>query len=275
VRNWFITGVSSGLGRALAEAVLAHGDSVTGTLRSREACDRFAALVPGRSRAALLDVTDLDGVRAAIEEAERAGGGIDILVNNAGYSFEGTVEAASFEEIRAQFETNLFGPIAFIKAVLPFMRARRHGHIFNVGSMAAHVASDGIAIYGSVKLALEALSEGLAREVESFGIRVTMVVPGAFRTELGSSRRSAAANILDYAALDRHRRERLAQLSGTQRGDPRKAAAAILAVLDTPTPPFRLVLGPDAVDGLRVKFVTAVQELARWDTLSKSTDLDF
>lgn len=251
MRSWFITGVSSGLGRALAEAVLVRGDRVTGTVRDESAARAFTEQAPDRARAVLLDVIDRDAVTRVVAEAEAATGAVDVLVSNAGYSLEGTVEATDFADIEAQFATHVFASIALIKAVLPGMRGRRSGHILTLGSLAAHTPNGGTAVYAAAKAAIETLSAGLAREVEPFGIRVTALVPGAFRTRLGDSRRGAAATIPDYADADKARRERLAGFSGTQRGDPRKAAEAIIAIVNAPDTPLRFALGPDALAGLR------------------------
>jgi NAD(P)-dependent dehydrogenase (short-subunit alcohol dehydrogenase family) len=269
MRNWLITGVSSGLGRALAEAALARGDIVTGTLRNPTAAAAFEALAPGRSRAAVLDVTD----GQAVSRVAAAAGAIDVLVNNAGYSLEGVVEATNLGEIRAQIETHLVAPILLIQATLPGMRARRCGHILNIGSLAAHTPGGGTSIYAAVKAALETLSTGLAREVAPFGICVTAVIPGAFRTALGASRHSAGAEIEDYAASDATRRVRLAALSGAQRGDPAKAAAAILALTDAESPLGRFAVGPDAIEGLRTHAAALIADAALSEPLGGRTDI--
>lgn len=273
MRSWFITGVSSGLGRALAEAALERGDQVTGTVRTTEARDAFVALSPGRARSVLLDVTDRAAGVAAIAEAEAAMGGIDILVNNAGYSLEGTVESTGFDQIEEQIATHLIAPVILMRAALPGMRARRSGHLFTVGSLAAHIPGGGVALYAGVKAAIEGLSIGLAQEVEPFGIKVTCVVPGAFRTRLGDSRQSAADSISDYAEADEARRAWFASWSGQQRGDPSKAAQIILDLADRHDPPRLFPLGPDAIQGFRTRAGVLSDAATLWEPIGGATDL--
>jgi NAD(P)-dependent dehydrogenase (short-subunit alcohol dehydrogenase family) len=273
-RNWLITGVSSGLGRALAQAVIAAGDRVTGTVRSAQAAAEIGALHPSWAVARVLDVTEFSAADRIVDEVMREVGPIDILVNNAGYTFAGSVEEATFADIRAQFETNYFGAINLIKAVLPSMRTRRQGHILNVSSMAGFVTPGGIGIYGASKLALESTSEALAHELRPFGINVTVIVPGAFRTQLGHSRRSAPSSIPDYLPQNQARNEFLSAYSDSQRGDPSKAAAVILQVAGAKTPPHRLVIGPDAVDAVLTKLHEIEAETKAWEEISRGTDLD-
>jgi len=274
MRKWLITGVSSGLGRALARAVAAQGDKVAGTVRTQQAQQAFAELHPGRTQGFLLDVTDHDAAETTIRAANEALGGIDVLVNNAGYSFEGTLEETAWAEIYGQFAANFFGPIAVMKAVLPIMRARQSGMIMNVTSIAGYVAGAGIGAYGSAKLALEAMSRSVAQEVAPFGVHVMTVVPGAFRTDLGQSRRSAEDSIADYLPQNMARRERLAALSGHQRGDPSKAAKAIIAAAQAPNPPRRLVIGMDAVAAALEDLRQFEAEIRTWESLSDGLDLD-
>lgn len=274
MRKWLITGVSSGLGRALARAVAAQGDIVAGTVRTQQAQQAFAELHPGRTQGFLLDVTDHDAAETTIRAANEALGGIDVLVNNAGYSFEGTLEETAWAEIYGQFAANFFGPIAVMKAVLPIMRARQSGMIMNVTSIAGYVAGAGIGAYGSAKLALEAMSRSVAQEVAPFGVHVMTVVPGAFRTDLGQSRRSAEDSIADYLPQNMARRQRLAALSGHQRGDPSKAAKAIIAAAQAPNPPRRLVIGMDAVAAALEDLRQFEAEIRTWESLSDGLDLD-
>ncbi len=191
-RAWLITGVSSGLGRALAEAVLSRGEIVIGTLRKREQMAEFEALAPGRANSKLLDVTDKSQVRDAVTQAIQSAGGIDVVVNNAGYGLSGAAEEVSDGEIRQQMETNFFGLVAVTQAALPFMRAQKRGHIVNISSVAGYKGILGMSIYSASKFAVEGFSEGLAAEAAHLGIRVTIVEPGAFRTRWASNRRSCA-----------------------------------------------------------------------------------
>ena len=273
MRKWLITGVSSGLGRALAQAVGNHGDLVAGTVRTKAALEAFAGMHPALSRGFILDVTDHDAVGLVVREVDDVVGGIDVLVNNAGYSFEGTLEESLWEDIHGQFAANVFGPLAMMKAVLPMMRARRRGLIVNITSMAAYATGAGIGTYGAAKLALEGFSKALAQEVAPFGIHVMTVIPGAFRTDLGQNRRSAPDVIEDYRLQNRARRERLAALSGHQRGDPRKAAEALIAAAAAQPPPGRLVLGEDAVEGVISDLQNFGSEIELWKSLSLGLDL--
>jgi NAD(P)-dependent dehydrogenase (short-subunit alcohol dehydrogenase family) len=271
--HWLITGVGSGLGRALAEAALWRGDHVTGTVRSEAARLAFAQIAPGRSVGRLLDVTDPAAVRATIEATEAESGGIDILVNNAGYGLVAGVEEASLQEIRAQFDVNLFGAIAVMQSVLPFMRARRRGRIINVSSVSGLVGWPSLGIYSASKFALEGVSETLALEAAPLGISVTLIEPGGFRTDFATrSRSESARRIEDYDATVGACRRILSEHAGHEPGDPAKAAQAILAVADAPHPPLRLLLGADAIDYVNAKARSQQAGLATWSEVSRSTD---
>ena len=181
--NWFITGVSTGLGRALAEAALTKGDTVVGTLRSADQVTAFDLFAPGRAHGVLMDVTDEEMVRDAIGRAERLTGGLDVVVNNAGRGLTGAIEETSLDEARALFEVNIFGPLAVIRAALPYLRSRKSGHIVNITSVSGLAAWAGTGIYGASKFALECIGRTLAQELEPLGIHVTNVAPGGLRTE--------------------------------------------------------------------------------------------
>ena len=274
MRTWLITGVSSGFGRALAELCLERGDRVVGTLRNEAQRADFAALVPGRSVGVLLDVTqDADVVRV-INGVERDVGAIDVLVNNAGYGLESTVEEASMTEVRAQFETNVFGAVAVIQAVLPSMRRRRSGHIINITSMGGIVTFPGLGIYHGSKFALEGITEALGKEVAAFGIKVIAVEPGGFRTDCaGRSMRRCDQHIADYEAFIAPLRQARAERSGKQVGDPAKAAAAIYAIAGELNPPAHLFLGTDALSFVTTKIDNLQSEMARWTHVTTSTDV--
>ncbi|WP_458070857.1 oxidoreductase [Rhodanobacter sp. BL-MT-08] len=273
MRNWLITGVSSGFGRALAEKVLSLGDRVIGTVRSDSARAEFEKLHTTNAVGVLLDVTkdaDVDRVVAAVEKDI---GRIDVLVNNAGYGHEGTIEETSLEEFRTQFAVNVFGAVAVTKAVLPHMRVRRSGHIVNITSMGGIVTFPGLGVYHGSKFALEGITEALAKEVASFGIKVTAIEPGAFRTEwAGRSMKRRDGGIADYESLMRPLREARAERSGMQPGDPKKAADAIIAVVNAKEPPGHLLLGPDALSFVRNKLEGLTQEIDRWESLSSGTN---
>ncbi|WP_457325375.1 oxidoreductase [Roseateles sp. P5_E11] len=270
----FITGVSSGLGRAMAEEALATGHRVVGTVRSAEHAHAFESLAPGRAFARLLDVTAFDEIDAAVAMIESEIGPIDVLVNNAGYGHEGLVEESPLEELRRQFEVNVFGAVAVIKAVLPFMRQRRSGRILNITSIGGLLAFPGLGYYHGSKFALEGISESLAHEVRGFGIYVTAVEPGAFRTDwAGRSMARQPRSIADYDTFfDPLREAREKRENGSQRGDPRAAGRAMLALIEVANPPVHLLLGADALQWARAHFDSRSDEIEAWATLSASTD---
>lgn len=272
-KQLLITGVSSGFGRALAQEALAAGHRVVGTVRGVQAVEAFEALAPGRAVARVLDVTDTAAIAPVVEGIEAELGAVDVLVNNAGYGHEGVLEESPLEELRRQFEVNVFGAVAMIQAVLPHMRARRAGHILNITSMGGFITLPGIAYYCGSKFALEGIGEVLGKEVADLGIRVTSVAPGSFRTDwAGRSMVRTPRSIGDYDALFDPIRQRRQEVSGKQLGDPRKAARAMLAVIDAPAPPAHLLLGSDALRLVREKLKALEAELAQWEALTVSTD---
>lgn len=270
---FLITGVSSGLGKAFAEAALAAGHRVAGTVRSTEAASAFSAHPTGRAHASVLDVTDFDAIPQAVAQAEREIGPIDVLVNNAGYGHEGILEETTLEDVRRQFDANVFGAVAMIKAVLPGMRARRSGHIVNVTSMGGFITMPGITAYCGSKFALEGISEALGKEVKSLGIRVTALAPGQFRTDwAGRSMVRTERSIPDYDAVMDPIRAARHERSGRQPGDPAKAAQALLKLVGSDKPPVRLYLGADALELVEEKMQTMKAEIAQWEAVSRSTD---
>ncbi len=272
-KTFFITGVSSGFGRALAEAALADGHKVVGTLRDEASRADFDRLCPGRSFGRRLDVTDNAAIAPVVAGVETDIGPIDVLVNNAGYGHEGSIEESSLDDLRRQFEVNVFGAVAVIQAVLPFMRGRRSGHIVNVTSMGGIITFPGLGFYHGSKFALEGLSESLAKEVRSFGIHVTAVEPGAFRTDwAGRSLVRAERRLADYDAIIDPLRKRRRDYSGKQPGNPAKAAQAILKLVAAREPPVHLLLGRDAVNLVREKLGTLKAEIDAWEQTSLSTD---
>lgn len=273
---WLITGVSSGFGRALAEAVLARGDRVVGTVRNESQLAAFERLSPtGLAYGVRLDVTDSASVPRAIEEAVARAGTIDVLVNNAGYGLFGALEEVSDTEAREVFDTNFFGTVNTIRAVLPHFRQRGSGHIVNLSSVAGLIGIAGCSFYCASKHAIEGLSESLARELEPFGVRVTLVEPGGFRTNFaGGSLRWSEAVEPAYAQSVGKIREQMSHYHGTQSGDPAKAAAAIIQAVHTDPPPLRLPLGPDAVSIVRNKLASLQDNLDAWIDVSSATDFD-
>lgn len=274
-KTFLITGVSTGLGRALAEAALQDGHRVVGTLRKEAHCAEFERLKPGHAHGVLLDVKDTARIEPTVLRIEKEMGGIDVLVNNAGYGVEGTLEEASMEVLREQFEVNLFGAVALMKAVIPHMRQRRSGRILNITSMGGMLTMPGISFYHGTKFALEGISESFGKEVRDFNVFVTAVAPGSFRTDwAGRSMDRVPRTVADYDGVFTPLRERRQAYSGKQAGDPTKAARAMLGIIDLPEPPAHLLLGSDAVRMVRDKLNAAQESLALWETVSLSTDYD-
>ncbi|AJK50136.1 oxidoreductase [Burkholderia plantarii] len=272
-KTLLITGVSSGFGQALAREALAAGHRVVGTVRNEAARQAFEALDPSRAVARLLDVTDFDAIDGVVADIEANVAPVDVLVNNAGYGHEGVMEESSLDEMRRQFDVNVFGAVAMTKAVLPFMRARRRGHILNITSMGGFITMPGIAYYCGSKFALEGISEVLGKEVAPFGIAVTAVAPGSFRTDwAGRSMVRTPRTIADYDALFDPIRAAREEKSGKQLGDPVKAARAMLTAIDSDAPPAHLLLGSDALALVRGKLAAMAEEIDAWEALSRSTD---
>lgn len=269
----FITGVSSGFGRALAQEALAAGHRVVGTVRSEQARQDFARLDPTKAIGRVLDVTDFDAIDSVVHDIETNVGPIDVLVNNAGYGHEGIMEESPLADMRRQFDVNVFGPVAITKAVLPYMRKRRRGHILNMTSMGGFITMPGIAYYCGSKFALEGISEVLGKEVQPFGIRVTAVAPGSFRTDwAGRSMSRTPRTISDYDMLFDPIRQAREEKSGKQLGDPIKAARAMLAAIAADNPPSHLLLGSDALLLVREKLSALADEIRAWETVTCSTD---
>ncbi len=272
MKTLFITGVSSGLGQALAHAALERGDAVVGTVRAEEDAAVFRS-AGELAFAEIVDVTEDASVLAAVERSEAERGPIDVVVANAGYGHEGTVEESSVDDLRRQFEVNVFGAVATIKAVLPGMRQRRRGQIVGITSMGGLIALPGLAFYHGSKFAMEGILSSLAKEVESLGISVTAVEPGSFRTHwAGRSMTRTPGTIADYEQILGPVRTAREEASGNQLGDPDKAAAAILGALDDPRPPVHLLLGSDAVRLVGRERAAVEAEFETWRELSLSTD---
>ena len=273
IKTFLITGVSSGLGKAFAEGVLAAGHQVIGTVRDQDVASAFAALAPGRAHAVLLDVTKFDTIAETVSKAEREVGPIEVLVNNAGYGHEGILEESSLDDMRRQFDANVFGAVAMIKAVLPGMRARRSGRIVNVTSMGGFITMPGLSYYCGSKFALEGISEALGKEVKPLGIHVTALAPGQFRTDwAGRSMIRAERSIADYDMVMDPLRAARQTKSGNQPGDPAKAARALLWLVAAENPPVRLYLGADALKLVEDKISAMKTEIIAWEEISRSTD---
>jgi NAD(P)-dependent dehydrogenase (short-subunit alcohol dehydrogenase family) len=275
VTTWFITGCSTGLGRAFAEAVLARGHNVVATARDAAKVQDLADANPDTALALPLDVTDDGQVAAAVQAAEERFGAIDVLVNNAGYGYRAALEEGEDDDVRQLFETHVFGTVRTTKAVLPAMRARRSGTIVNLSSIGARIAPEGSGYYAAVKAAIEALTLALRKEVAPLGVTAMVVEPGGFRTDFaGRSLTQSATPIADYADTAGKRRKENDTVHGTQPGDPAKAAAALIEAVESANPPYMLLLGNDASNGFRTALHALLDEVDTWESLSRSTDFD-
>ena len=271
--TWFITGCSTGLGRALAGAVLARGDNAVVTARDAARVEDLAKASPDNALALPLDVTDPAQVAAAVRQAEARFGGVDVLVNNAGYGYRAAVEEGDDADVQELFATNFFGPVALIKAVLPGMRARRRGAIVNISSIGAQICPPGSGYYSATKAALEGLSGSLRKELQPLGIAVITVEPGGFRTDFaGRSLTQSATVIDDYAETAGKRRKEHDTSHGTQPGDPANAAQAIITAVESAEPPSLLMLGTDALTAIIGVLDAQRAEVEKWRPLSTSTD---
>ncbi|XBS68253.1 oxidoreductase [Acerihabitans sp. KWT182] len=265
-KNIFITGVSSGLGRAMAEAALARGHRVIGTLRQGDQLAAFERNAPGRAIGRLLDVTDISKIETLVTSIEAEYGAIDVLINNAGYGLRGVVEELALDALRQQFEVNVFAPVALIQAVLPGMRKRRQGHIINISSMGGVVAFPGLGAYNSSKFAILGIGDALAKEVAPLGIHVTTVEPGVFRSDWGG--RSLAQS--DHVIPDYHWVFDAKRAPAFNWGDPAALAAVVMDVIDADVPPLHLLVGPTAVRLVREKLAALSAEIDRWEPLSQA-----
>lgn len=269
---WFITGCSTGLGRELGRAVLAHGDRLMATARDTTALSGLAAHGPQRVRTARLDVTDPETIYAAVAKADSAFGRIDVLVNNAGYGLAGTLEELAEQDLRLQFETNLFGALAVTRAVLPVLRRQRAGHIVQMSSVNGVLPASGGSAYTGTKFALDGMSEALAEEVGHLGIRVTIVQPGAFHTDFNTRSLRWAEPMPDYAEFREPAVKEFEAFRGHEPGDPARAAQAIMAAAALDDPPLRLPLGPDAFGEIRGYLRARLSQLDTVEAIGAGTD---
>jgi NAD(P)-dependent dehydrogenase (short-subunit alcohol dehydrogenase family) len=274
VATWFVTGVSRGIGRAIAEAVLGAGHQLLGTVRNLRDADDLASRFPGRVKIVTADVTDPDAVRTAVGTALETFGQIDVLVNNAGYTLLAGIEEATDEQIRDQFETNTFGLFRVTREVLPGMRARRSGRIIMISSVAGVSAAPGLGYYAASKHAVEGFSESLAKEIAEYGILVTLVQPGLFRTDTLGASRADARHSEAYAGTVGKTRSALSALSGHQPGDPARLAAAVLRLAAEPAPPLHLPLDPGATAPIRPRLEQQLRELDEWSAAMATAAID-
>lgn len=270
---WFITGASSGFGAELVKAIIESGDKVAATFRKTEQANAFSQQHKGNGLGIVLDVTQTEKIPAALQQAIDQFGRIDVLVNNAGYGTIGAIEEFSLEEIRQQMETNFFGAVAVTKAILPIMREQGSGHIVQISSQAGFRAVAGFGIYNASKFALEGFSEALAQEVAPFGIKLTIVEPGPFRTQfLAGSMKNAKNKIEAYqntvvGNMYKYQQE----MNGKQEGDPVKAAKAIVAYVHSNKKNLRLPLGKVTIQGMRAKLAAVEKDIAANESIALST----
>jgi len=273
-KTWFITGASKGLGLALATKLLAEGYAVAATSRNTENFSQ--TLVQNKNFLALqTNLSDESSIRDSVEQTVKHFGKIDVVINNAGYGIGGAIEELSETEISQSFDVNVFATLKVIKSVMPHLRGQRSGHIINISSIAGFAAATGWAVYAAVKFAVVGLSEVLAEDVKEFGIHVTVVEPGAFRTQFLTPESLVLAQnpIQDYTAI-RKSHERYASFDGTQIGDPEKAASVFIDLVEKPNPPIRLFLGSDAHKRATEKVQILYDDLQSWKTVSISTDFN-
>jgi NADP-dependent 3-hydroxy acid dehydrogenase YdfG len=265
MKTWLITGTSSGIGRCLAEEALSRGDAVVATARDPQTVRDLERQYPGRALALRLDVTKPEEVASAIGETKKAFGRIDVLVNNAGRAMLGTLEDSSEDSARELFETNFFGMLSVIRQALPVFRAQKSGRIVNISSLAGRSVFPTMGIYAATKFAVEGMSEALAKEMQLFGVRVIIVEPGAFATDLGKNATVVKIGT-PYAALE----ENIAHIMKEAKfSEPRSAARTIIEAVDAADPPLRLAVGADAFAFIRQKLLADLAELESWENISK------
>jgi NAD(P)-dependent dehydrogenase (short-subunit alcohol dehydrogenase family) len=271
---WLITGCSTGIGRALANRVLAHGNRVLATARNPAKLNELVERHPESCKILALDVTESAQIESAVQTAAQEFGGLDVLVNNAGYGLIGAFEELGREQIVQNFEANLFGAMELIRVTLPILRAQGRGRIVNISAAAAISNYPGFSVYGATKWALEGLSESLAAELKPLGIHVTIVQPGPFRTDfIKRSLKRAETHIADYDRTSGKFQRLIESMEGKQAGDPEKAAEAIIATVTSENPPLRLVLGKYANAKVHKKLAAAANELAAWEHIGLPTDI--
>ncbi len=263
---WFITGCSTGFGRSLAQEVLQNGERVAVTARNTDDIQELVNQFPETAFAIQLDVTNPEQVKNAVQQALDKFGRINVLVNNAGIGYFGALEESEEAEVRRMFEINFFGLAAVTNAVLPSMRAQRSGHIINISSVGGMVAFPGIGFYNASKFAVTGYSEALAKEVGALGIKVTVIAPSGFRTDwAGRSANDTKVVIADYEATAHANLNTIRKASGNQPGDPVRAAQAIIKVVESATPPLRLMLGVGALKGIRNKIAELQNDIDTWE----------
>lgn len=273
-KTWFITGCSTGFGRILAEMLLEKGDRVIASARKLESLSELNQKSTGKNQLLTyaLDVTDSSQIKQVVADAIQHFGRIDVLVNNAGYGYVGALEESDMKEVRAVYDTNVFGLMEVTRAVLPQMRAQRSGHIINLSSVAGIVGTPGASIYVSTKFAVEGLSEALWAELAPFKIKVTLIEPGAFRTDFANRSLRVAPYHPDYAEALAVTRNYYETIGGQQPGDPVRAVNAIIDIANHPNPPLRLPMGKIALGRIRTKIAQYQSEITAWEKVTLDTD---
>lgn len=272
-KTWLITGCSSGLGRAFAEEVLKKGFNAVITSRNLDDIKDIVEKYNDTALGLALDVTNIEQIQKVVQLAENKFKRIDVLVNNAGHGYRSAIEEGDENQIKQLFNTNFYGTVNMIKAVLPIMRKQKSGTIFNFSSIAGRFSNPGSGYYSATKFAVEGMSDALSKEVSPLGIRVIVVEPGAFRTNFtGRSLQGTSTKISDYNETSGKRRKENDHTFGTEPGDPQKAARAIIEIEESEKVPFRLLLGTDAINWARIELETQMKELEDWKKISLSTD---
>jgi len=267
---WLITGVSKGLGKALAEEVISDGDFVIGTFRDQDQADNFSTYHSGKALGLVLHLDDPNHIKRALDVVEDGFGRLDVLVNNAGFGLVGAVEETSVEEAREIFEINFFGPLKLTQTFLPVFRRQKGGHIIQISSHGGLKAFAGFGIYNATKFALEGFSEALALEIATLGIKLTIIEPGPLRTNFaGDSLRQALSTIDDYAETAGKFRDRIKQVDGKQEGDPVKAARAIVSITLLDLPPLRLPLGKTALASIAAKLESVSNDVSNFKSVAE------
>lgn len=265
-KTWFITGASRGFGRVWTEAALTRGDRVAAAVRDVASIADLTKRFGDNILPLALDVTDTEQARQAVAQAHQHFGRLDVVLNNAGYSLVGTIEEASVEEVRAVFDTNLLGTLRVIQAALPLLRQQGGGHLVGVSSVLGHVSMPIIGFYCATKWAFEAMHESLAQEVKPFGIKVSIVEPGAYATEFGSAASlKRSEGMEEYAAL---REQVFARMMSMERGDPQATPDALFQLVDAPEPPLRLILGRDGLPWLRGVYAERTATWEAWKAVA-------
>ena len=273
-RTWFITGASSGFGKELASLALSTGDQVIATFRKEEQRNAFLNENPKNAYAYILDVSNVDQITSVVNEVTSRFERIDVVVNSAGYGFVGVIEETSIQDAYDVMNINFYGTLAVTKAFLPLLRKQQSGHIIQISSSAGFVGVPSVGIYAASKFAVEGFTESLAAEMKPFGVSVTIVEPGAFRTEFMKGIGSASHPVTEYTASVANMKSLFESSHGNQDGDPVKGAAAIISIVNSTNPPLRLVLGQDSFDNIQKKLVQVKEELDQWSHLSLSTKVD-